>query len=161
MAAFMKRLGTALSGTVVGFQQAIGPLDPGATGDATVVCILGLNGEIPAAKYPRRVHLDGVLNGIGNGDTGVQIEIIAALDWGGGAAASVATSKRSFAAGRWTQVHALGHFDLPAGQPLAVAFIVSRGGLPGTATLTDSDCKLRARLESRDGASAPFDGAAP
>ncbi len=160
MAAFMKRLGTALSGTVVGLQQSLGPIDPGATVDP-FFCILGVNGEMPAAKYPRRVHLDGVLNGIANGDTGVQIEIVAALDWGGRALASVATSKASFAAGRWTQVHALGHFDLPAGQPLAVALIVSRGGLPGTATLTDSDCKLRARLESRDGASAPFDGAAP
>lgn len=156
MAAFMNRLGTALSGTVVGTQQQVGALDP--DDPEAFACLLGLNGEIPAAKYPRRAHVDALFAGIAAADAGLRVEAIAAFDWGGVATLPVlGSAQATFRGGQWVQVRTLGHVDVPAGQPLAVGLRAVRGGLPGTATLTDASCNVRVRLESRDGASAPFD----
>lgn len=155
MAAFMNRLGTALSGRIVGAQQASGALDPDAP--ETFACLLGTGNEIPAAKYPQRAHIDAVLSGLAAADAGVKIDIVGALDWGGSPVAVAGTSQVSFRAGRWTQTRVLGHLDVPAGQPLAIGLLLSRGGLPGAGTLADSSCNIRVRLESRDGIVAPFD----
>lgn len=155
MAAFMNRLGTVLSGRVVGTQQASGPQDPDLP--ETFVCLLGLGNEIPATTYPRRAHLDAVLSGIAAADAGVRVEFVGAPDWGARPLQVADVTQITFPAGRWRQARLLGHLDVPAGQPLAVGLLLSRGGLAGAGDLSDSTCNLRVRLESRDGAAAPFD----
>ncbi len=60
-------------------------------------------------------------------------------------------------AGHWANLRALGHFDVEADEAVRFGIAISRGGLPGGATIGDSRCNLRARFDNRNGTASPFD----
>ena len=59
-------------------------------------------------------------------------------------------------ANRWRNVRALGSIDVAMGQTLHFGLMVSRAGLPSAATISDSVCNLRVRIDNRNSPAAPF-----
>jgi hypothetical protein len=151
MAAFMNRLGTALTAIVLPQQAVTGALDPDAS---PVVCATTDRTE---TGFPRRVFLDGVFTATASADVGLAADPVISIDSGVSWLSLATQGQRGFVrANRWVNLRSLGSFDLPAGQKWRVGLRVSRGGLPGAATLTDGSCNLRARIDNRNGELQPF-----
>ena len=151
MAAFMNRLGTALAPAAVQQQAASGVLDPST---APVVCATA---DWTATNFPRRVYLDAVFTATAPGDIGLMVELVASGDGGVTWDSVTAQSQRGFVrANRWGNLHPLGHLDVPVGQTVRFGVRVSRGGLPGAAPISDSNCNLRMRVDNRNGTGTPF-----
>jgi len=151
MAAFMNRHGTALSAIVLSRQFAAGPLDPGTS---PVVCQTLDRTE---TGFPRQVFLDGVISATASLDVGLAADPVVSFD-SGVTWLSLATQDQRGAvrANRWGNLRTLGSFELAPGQMWRVGLRVSRSGLPGAATLTDSSCNLRVRIDNRNSPGAPF-----
>jgi hypothetical protein len=151
MAAFMNRLGTALTPIVAVQRDAGGPLDP------DLVPIVCATTAWTATGFPRRLHVDGVLAGTSAADLGLTIDPVASFDGGTSWYSVASRGQRGFVrASRWGNLRVLGDLDVEAGQTVRFGVRVSRGGLPGTATLSEGTCNLRVRIESRNGAASPF-----
>jgi hypothetical protein len=151
MAAFMNRLGSALTLQPAIAQQAIGSSDP--DGADNFFC---LTPETAAVNYPRRAYVDAVYSGVAPGSVGVLAQLVATTDWGS-STQTLGESRLSLRPNQWGSARLLGHIDVDAGKPLLVAVLMTRGGLPGAGSLADSACTVRVRIDNRNGASAPFD----
>jgi beta-lactam-binding protein with PASTA domain len=152
MAAFMNRLGDALTAVTFAIEQASLAFDPAT---AQIVCATG---EHDVAGFPRRAHVDAVARFLSSGNTGIVVEPVASTDGGAtwvGLAAQ--THRGSALAGRWSSLRALAHRDLAVDETIRFALRVSRGGLPGTGVIADGSCNLRVRIDNRNGGSSPFD----
>ncbi|HEX4885658.1 MAG TPA: PASTA domain-containing protein, partial [Casimicrobiaceae bacterium] len=152
MAAFMTRLGSALSASAAVVTQASGAFDPGP---GHVVCA---SAPVSAAGSPRRVVLDGVASLIGSAAATLVVEPVVSLDGGSTWTALVVhPAVAGVSATAWSSVRVLAARDLAVGDAATFALRVSRGGFGGTATIADSACRLRVSNENRQGATAPFD----
>jgi hypothetical protein len=144
MAAFMNRLGTALSGAVL-FEEA----QPGALNiDATpVVC---QTDDFVTDTFTRRALADGSFSGSGTSDVGFGVDVVATFDGGTTWVPLASVGNRAFApANHWGHVRASGVANLAAAQTMRFGLAIGRGGLPGSADLTASRCKLRVTVSSR------------
>jgi len=151
MAAFMNRLGTSLTMVPATMQQAVGALNPDAS---PVICVTA---DFPTSGFPRQAYLDGVLTGIAPGDVGLAVDLVSSSNLGASWQTVVANVNRgSLIAGRWGNIHVVGHSNTSIGFGHRYGMRVTRGGLPGTATLSDSNCNLRVRIDNRNGALQPF-----
>jgi len=151
MAAFMNRLGTSLTGIVVSRQVASGALDPGTS---PVVCATTDRTE---SGFQRRVSLDGVFTATAGADVGLATDPVVSFDAGATWLPVATQGQRGLVrANRWANLRSLGSFDVAPGQTWRVGLRVSRGGLPGAATLSDSGCNLRVRIDNRNGELQPF-----
>jgi hypothetical protein len=150
MAAFMNRLGTALTPLVLRAEISSGALDLDLS---PVVCATG---DQVIADFPRRALLDTSLSG--TAATGVDIALRGVYSTNGGASWQPLAAVQSLAfvpASQWGQASDVGVLDLNVGQTVRFGVQVSRSGAGG-ADLTDSRCQLRASIGSRDGTATPF-----
>lgn len=150
MAAFMNRLGTALTPILLRMEVASGALDLDL---APVVCATA---DQPIADFPRRALLDVALSG--TAAAGVDIGLRGVYSTNGGGTwqpLSVVTSATFVPAAQWGQLSDVGSIDLAVGQTVRFGVQVSRISAPAT-DLTDSRCLLRAQIGSRDGTTSPF-----
>ena len=152
MSAFMNRLGTALTPATVTAQANSGALDPDAS---PIVCATA---DFTATGFPRRVQIDAVFTATAGGDLGFAAELVASVDAGATwQAVTTQPIRGNVRAGHWANLRALGHFDVEADEAVRFGIAISRGGLPGGATIGDSRCNLRARFDNRNGTASPFD----
>jgi hypothetical protein len=151
MAAFMNRLGTALTIVPRVQEQQIGALDPGTS---PVVCVTP---ELVIAGFPRRAYLDGVFRGIAGGDMGVTVDLVRSSNGGGWATVTTNVQAGAVRAGRWANIQTLAHSNISTTYATRFGLRITRGGLPGTATFSDSSCNLRVRFDNRNSTTAPFD----
>lgn len=150
MAAFMNRLGTALTPLVLRAEILSGALDLDL---APVVCTTA---DQPIADFPRRALVDAALSA--SAAAGVNIALRGVYSTNGGASWQPLAAVQSFAfvpPSQWGQATDVGVLDLNVGQTVRFGVQVGRDGA-GSADLSDSRCLLRAQIGSRDGSATPF-----
>ena len=149
MAAFMNRLGTAMTPVVVRSESTSGAIDLDAS---SVVCTTP---DQAIADFPRRVIIDSSLSG--TSPTGADIAVRSVYSTNGGASWTPFAAVQSFAhvpAAHWGQASDVGSVDLDVGQNVRFGIQVGRTGAGGD--LSDSRCLLRAQIGSRNGAASPL-----
>lgn len=150
MAAFMNRLGTALTPLVVRTSATSGALDLDL---APVVC---QTAPQAIADFPRRALIDGSFSGRAN--TGIDIEVRVVWSSDGGATWEGSSNVRSatfVAAAQWSSASDLASLDLDVGTAVRFGVQVTRIGAANV-DLVDSRCQLRVAVGSRDGAASPY-----
>ncbi|HEX4885148.1 MAG TPA: choice-of-anchor Q domain-containing protein, partial [Casimicrobiaceae bacterium] len=145
MAAFMKRLGDALSGTSLITNAQPGLLD--FTG-GPVVC---LSSPVVAQIAPRRAILDGAFSGRAGADSGGRLRVVVSEDNGVTWRELQAIYTRStFPANQWHSVRSAYSHDLEAGKAVVYGLRIDPGSAAPAGVL-DSTCVLRVRLENSSG----------
>jgi hypothetical protein len=150
MAAFMNRLGTALTPVVVQVDAVPGALDLDLS---PVVCQTATQN---IADFPRRAFLDATFSGTAGTGVNVAMRVVWSAD-GGGTWQNV-TSAESITfvpSAQWSAASDLGSLDLAVGGTARFGVRVSRNSASST-DLTGSRCLLRASIGSRDGTSSPY-----
>jgi hypothetical protein len=151
MAAFMNRLGVALTPTPLDAEGAPGAVDLDLT---PVVC---QTPDYAVANFPRRADVDVSISGTAAVPVSVSGMVVMSLDGGGSwTPLSVADSRTLMGgAGGWGNMTQLGSTDLDVGQTVRLGLRLGRVGT-GATNLTDSRCQIKTMISSRNGASSPF-----
>ena len=150
MAAFMKRLGDALTPVQLRYDGMPGTVDL----DAGVVACQ--TDDYVAANFPRRAFADASFTATAPGDVGVSVDLVVRFNGGTWLPLNGNVNKVSLDANQWGALADLGHIDMAAGDTVRFGLLLGRGGLPGTASLADSRCQLRVLVYSRTGAASPY-----
>ena len=151
MAAFLNRLGTALTPLQVTAEQQPGPLVLNAN---PVACVTPL---VAGEAFPRQAYVDATFNATAGADIAFAADLVVSSDGGASWSALNATANRgSTVANLWGTIADIGHAPIEAGEAVTFGLRVSRGGDAGTADLSDSRCKLRVLVYSRDGVASPY-----
>jgi hypothetical protein len=149
MAAFMNRLGTALTPHEIKVQAAPGGLDL----DTNVVTCQSAPFVVTA--FPRTAYLDLAFAGHAPAAVDLAADLVVSLDNGGSWTLLTALPSRgSVPANAWGNMSNLATVDLDVGDEARFGVRVQR--VSGTENLSDSRCTLRVLVISRDGAAAPF-----
>jgi hypothetical protein len=150
MAAFMNRLGNALTPTIVYQQESNTTLD---LSSAPTVCITG---ALDAAAYPRAASFGAVLNMLAGAATGVQLDIAISID-DGATWVPQGTSQQMSGSGtaRWVN-GTTWQGNIPLAPNTAYRFGLRVSGQSGTAALNSWSCQLKGIVASRSGSGAPF-----
>ena len=151
MAAFMNRLGNALTPTQLRVDTAPGAINLDAN---LVVC---QTGDFAVANYPRRAYVDLAFNGMAPSDVGLAADLAMSTD--GGATwnnLNTVANRGSVAANQWGGLSDIAYVDLNVNQNVRWGVRMTRGGIAGAANLSDSRCQLRALVYSRTGGASPF-----
>lgn len=150
MAAFMNRLGTALTPLIVQVDDVPGALDLDLS---PVVCQTATQNIV---DFPRRAMLDATFSGTAGAGVDVSMRVVWSAD-GGGTWQNVSTAQSvTFVpSAQWSSASDLGSLDLAVGGTARFGVRVTRNGA-GSTDLSGSRCLLRASIGSRDGASSPF-----
>ena len=150
MAAFMNRLGTALTPAVIVVDAAPGALDLDL---APVVCQTATQSIV---DFPRRALVDATFSGTAGSAVDLAVRVVWSADGGGTwQGVTPVQSMTSLSAAQWSAASDLGALDLSVGGSARFGVQVVRSG-PGSADLTGSRCLLRASIGSRDGTSSPY-----
>ena len=153
MAAFMNRLGTALTPIQVRVDTAPGAIDL----DTSAVVCQTTDFVVDPASFPRRAYLDVSFNGNATADVGLAADLVMSLDLGATwTALNTVVNRGSVPANQWGGLSDIGTADLNVGQTARWGVRMTRGGLAGSTDLADSRCQLRALVYSRNGTTAPF-----
>jgi alpha-tubulin suppressor-like RCC1 family protein len=144
MAAFVNRLGSALTPVVVAAQDTPGAIDPA---DFVVICTTA---EYQTGTQRRRVYVDGVLRALSPADFSLAFRLVAS-EAGGAWFGNFANDHGGTRAGLWSNHRVHAHFDVAENQNVRFGIQVSRGLLPPGPALSDSSCSLRARIDNRNG----------
>ena len=150
MAAFMNRLGTAL--TPRSFRTA----SSGVTLDIDVEPRLCETGVPPSFDFPRRAFVDVAFSASAPAETTYSIDIVyrtGPSDW---TALNAYPVRATVGPGQWASASLLGQFDIGAQQGALVAIRVSRGTPSGTGVLSEMTCEVRAIVHNRNGDAAPY-----
>ena len=151
MAAFMNRLGTALTPVQLRVDDVLGAIDLDAS---PVVC---QSDDFAVTDFPRRAYLDVAMSFISAFDVNFAADLAYSTD--GGAIwtnVNTVTNRASVAANRWNGGSDIGYMDLAVGQTVRWGVRMTRGGLAGTADVSDSRCQFRVLVHSRDGLFSPY-----
>ena len=151
MAAFMNRLGTALTPVQLRVDAATGAIDLDVN---AVVC---QTQDFAVTGFPRRAYVDVSLAATSPADLDLAADLVYSAD--GGASwnpINTVTGRASLFANRWTSLADLGTADFAVNQTVRMGVRMTRGGAPGSVDVSDSRCELRAVLHSRTGASSPL-----
>lgn len=151
MAAFMNRLGTALTPIQVRREAITGPMDPDLN---PVVCPTD---AFTVTNYPRRAFVDGALSALGAADAGFGATLV--MSTNGGASwqpMNAEPSRGSVLAGQWSGVSDIAYADLDVGTSVTWGLRVSRAGIASSGDLSDGRCQLRSLVYSRDGSASPL-----
>jgi hypothetical protein len=151
MAAFMNRLGAALTPVQVRVDDVTGTIDLDVD---PVVC---QTADFAVTDFPRRAYLDVTMSLISAFDVNFAADL--AYSTNAGATwtnVNTITNRSSVVANRWNGASDIGYLDLAVGQDIRWGVRMSRGGVPGTADIADSRCQLRALIHSRDGSFSPY-----
>lgn len=151
MAAFMNRLGTALTPIPLNAEGAPGSVDLDL---APVVC---QTPDYAVANFPRRADVDVSLSGAAGVPVNVSATLVKSLDAGATWTPVSAADGRTLmgGAGGWGNVTQLGSTDLDVGQTVRLGLKLDRVGA-GTTDLTDSRCQIKTMISSRNGAASPL-----
>ena len=151
MAAFMNRLGNALTPVHLPLDASPGAidLDPGI-----VVC---QTQEFEVEDFPRRAYADLTFNASAPADVSFAADLVMSLNDGASWTNLNAVPNRGFvSANRWGTLSDLAFADLAVGQKVRWGVRLTRGGIAGGADLSDSRCQLRVLVHSRKGAASPI-----
>ncbi len=153
MAAFMNRLGTALTPVQLRVDTAPGGIDL----DANAVVCKTAAFVVTAGTFPRRAYVDLSFNGNAPADVGLAADLVMTIDneatWTN---LNTVVNRGSVAANQWGGLSDIGYADLDVGQTVKWGVRMTRGGIAGATDLADSRCQLRALVYSRDGTASPF-----
>jgi hypothetical protein len=150
MAAFMNRLGTALTPVVVRLDATSGAVDLDLS---PVVCQSAVQNIL---DFPRRALIDATFSGTAATGVDVAMRVVWSADGGTNwQPLSTAQSVTYVPAAQWSSASDLGTLDLAVGGTARFGVQVSRSGA-GVTDLSDSRCQIRATIGSRDGTSTPF-----
>jgi hypothetical protein len=151
MAAFMNRLGTALTPVQLRVDIAPGPVDLDAN---AVVC---QTNDFAVTGFPRRAFVDLTFNGAATGTVVLAADLVMSTNAGASWTALNAIANRgSIVASQWGALSDIASVDLDVGQTIRFGARVSRGGVAGGTDLSDSRCQMRVLVYSRDGVASPF-----
>lgn len=151
MAAFMNRLGTALTPVQLRVDTAPGAIDLDAN---AVVC---QSTDFTATGFPRRAYVDATLSATSPADTAMAADLAISSNAGGTwTTLSAIANRGSVAANQWTGLSDIAYVDLNVGETLRWGLRMSRGGIAGGADVSDSRCQLRVLVYSRDGSASPY-----
>ena len=154
MAAFMKRLGDALTPV-----QLVMDLRPGGVDiDANVVVCQ--TADLNVAGFPRTAYVDATLSATATADVSFAADVAMSTD--GGATWTVLNPNAnhgSVPANQFGSLSDIGSANLNVSVPpqnVRFGLRLSRGSVVSATDLTDSRCQTRALIYSRTGASSPF-----
>ena len=151
MAAFMNRLGTALTPALLPVDTAPGAIDVDAN---AVVCPTD---AYVVTGFPRRAYVDVAFSGHATADVGLAADIVMSVDGGASWANVNSVPNRGFVrANRWGAFGDIAFVDLAVGQSVRWGVRTTRAGFPGTTQLSDSRCQLRVLVFNRNGTASPF-----
>jgi len=151
MAAFINRLGSAVTPTQLRVDAAPGAID---LDTSAVVC---QTTDYAVLKYPRRAFVDLAFTATAGSDVDLAADLVISGNAGASWTPLTAVGSKAFVAGgHWGSVGNLADADLDVGQTVRFGVAVNRGGVAGTADLTDSRCQLRVSIVSRTGAASPY-----
>jgi hypothetical protein len=151
MAAFMNRLGTALTPVTLKIEAQPGAI---ALGNGTVVCETG---DHPIGKFPKRAYLDGVVMARSTAKADFGADPVVSFD--GGATwidVSSEPSRATAAANLWANLRVVGGIDLWTQETVRFGLRMTHGATAGQGGLADSRCVLRALIRNRTVVNAPF-----
>jgi hypothetical protein len=152
MAAFMNRLGTALTPQQLVAEGAL--TAPQLDLDNTPVAC-STTPQFAVASFPRRALVDLSLSAQAGTSLDVTAVPVASFDNGTTWIPLVTSAGRSsVTAGQWGHVSGVAFRDLNVGEN--VRFGVRLGRAAGSGDLTGGACQLRVQIVSRDGTSPPF-----
>ena len=150
MAAFMNRLGTALTPLVIEVDAVPGALDLDLS---PVVCQTATQN---ITDFPRRALLDATFSATAGTGVDVAMRVVWSADGGGTwQNLSTAQSVTFVPSAQWAAQSDLGTLDLAVGGTVRFGVQVTRNSA-GSTDLTGSRCLLRASIGSRDGTSSPY-----
>lgn len=154
MAAFMNRLGTALTPLHLREDVAVGPINFDASVGGVVVC---QTSDIVISGFPRRAFADLTFSGTATADVSFAVDLAMSTDGGTTWTMLNANPNRgSVPANQWGGLSDVGYADLDVGQTVRFGAQANRGGIASGTDLTDSRCELRVLVYSRDGTSSPY-----
>ncbi|HVF64945.1 MAG TPA: hypothetical protein VNE58_13225 [Casimicrobiaceae bacterium] len=149
MAAFMNRLGTALTPVQVGVDVVSGAVN---LSGAPTIC---QTANYAVTGFPRRAYLDLAFAGLAPTNVDVAADLVYTTDNGANWTQLTTVANRgAIAANQWGSIANLANVDLAVGQ--TVRFGVRMSRVAGSGDLSDSRCNLRASIISRDGTASPF-----
>lgn len=145
MAAFMQRLGRALTPVDVWREEAPGAL---TLSPAAVVCETP---DITVDSFARRADVRGRLQARADSTQAVRIEPTHSRDGGGTWAPLSALPHRAGVTTAWTSADGRGYVDVSPGERIRFALRLTTNSGTGSASIADSQCALLVRLTHRDG----------
>jgi len=152
MAAFMRRLGGALTPVATALEQSIGPVDLDVVRRACAV-------DVAVSGFARTIAIDAILTATASNPATLRARLVQSLD--GGTTWQALTTERAvltLPSQRWTGVRLLGERAASPGENVRFALEFERDGL-GNIDLADARCHLRALTGNRNPTHAPFDAA--
>jgi hypothetical protein len=151
MAAFMNRLGTALTPVMLKVEAQPGAI---ALGAGTVVC---QTGDHDIGKFSKRAYLDAVLMANAAANTDFGADPVVSFD--GGATwidVSSLRSRATAAATQWANLRVVGGIDLWTHESVRFGLRMTHGAGGGSGSLAESRCVLRVIVGNRTVVNAPF-----
>jgi hypothetical protein len=149
MAAFMNRLGDALTPVLVRLDTSPGAIDLDAN---AVVC---QTTDFAVANFPRTAFVDVTFAGLGPGDVDVAADPVKSTNGGATWTTLTTTANRGFMpTNHWGTMAHVAATDLSVDEDVRFGVRVTR--VSGSADLADSRCNLRVAIRSRTGAASPF-----
>ena len=143
MAAFMNRLGTALTPIQLPVDAAPGGVDLDA---APVVC---QTDDFAAAGFARTAYADVRFSAKAGAPVGLAADLVMSTDGGASwATLNLHSNRGSVPANQWGTLNDIGFAHLDAAQSARWGVRLTRGGIAGATDLADSRCQLRVRLYS-------------
>lgn len=150
MAAFMNRLGTALTPAQLSVDIAPGAIDLDA---GSIVC---QTEEFEVLSYPRRAYVDLSFNASAVADVGIAADVAMSTNGGSFTPLNAQVNRGLVVANQWASLADLGFADLAVGQKVRFGVMIGRGGAPPGADLSASRCALRVLVFSRTGSASPL-----
>jgi hypothetical protein len=151
MAAFMKRLGDALTPI-----RLTNDLRPGAV-DIDLNPVVCQTADFAVTNFPRTAYVDASLSMTAPADVSFAGDLAMSTDAGATWTNLAGTTNLGSApANQFGSLSDIGATDLNVGQTVRFGLRLSRGGITSGVDLTDSRCQMRAMIYSRTGAAAPI-----
>jgi hypothetical protein len=149
MAAFMNRLGNALTPVQLRVDTSPGAIDLDA---GAVVCQTPPQAIV---NYPRQAIVDLTFSAQAPGDVDIAADLVKSIDGGANWTQLTTVASRGWIPnGRWGTLANLATTDLAVGDNVIFGVRATRAS--GAVDLSDSRCNLRVAIGSRTGAVTPF-----
>lgn len=151
MAAFMKRLGDALTPVQLAADLAPGTVDL----DTNVVACQ--TADYAVTGFPRTAYADATFSATAGADVSFAADLVVSTNGGGAWTPLNANPNRgSVPANQWGSLSDIGAVALNVGDTVRFGARLTRGGVAGGTDLADSRCQIRVLVYSRTGSASPY-----